>query len=170
MSRASNSRRGPSMGVVTLGACVLGLPTTASWAAPTGGQITAGNGQITQSGNQTTISQQSQNLAIDWRSFNIGANQAVTFSQPGASAIALNRVLGQDPTQILGSLKANGQIFILNPNGVLFGHGAQVSVGGLVASTLDLDVNDFLAGKYDFFGNSTATVSNAGNLSAAKNG
>ena len=169
MRRAPKHRRGRSGGVATLGAGILSLAAGAPvLATPTGGQVTAGNGQITQNGTQTTISQQSQNLAINWQTFNIAANQGVTFVQPGASAIVLNQVLGQSPSQIFGSLKANGQVFILNPNGVLFGQGAQISVGGLVASTLSLAVGDFLAGKYDFFGNSTAGVSNSGIITAAR--
>jgi filamentous hemagglutinin family protein len=170
MRRARIHRRGRSGRVATLSAGVLSLATAPLLASPTGGQVTAGNGQITQNGNQTTIAQQSQNLAIDWQSFNIGANQGVTFKQPGTTSIVLNEVVGQSATQILGSLKANGQVFILNPNGVLFGSGAQVSVGGLVAGTLGLNVSDFVAGKYDFFGNSSAAVSNAGSITAANGG
>src|SRR5579871_5821768 len=116
MRRARIQRRGRSPGVA-LGAGVLSLASGSLLASPTGGQVTAGNGQITQNGNQTTVTQQSQSLAIDWQSFNIGANQGVTFNQPGATAIVLNEVVGQSPSQILGSLKANGQVFILNPNG-----------------------------------------------------
>ena len=170
MRRARIHRRGRSGGVATFSAGVLSLASGPLLASPTGGQVTAGNGQVTQSGNQTTITQQSQNLAIDWQSFNIGANQGVTFNQPGRNAIVLNEVVGQSATEILGSLKANGQVFILNPNGVLFGSGAQVSVGGLVAGTLGLNVSDFVAGKYDFFGNSSAAVSNAGNITATNGG
>jgi filamentous hemagglutinin family protein len=170
MRRARANRRGRSASVATLSAGVLSLAANPLLAAPTGGQVTAGNGQITQSGNQTTITQQSQNLVIDWRSFNIAANQGVNFVQPGATALALNQVLGQGASQIFGSLKSNGQVFILNPNGVLFGRGAQVSVGGLVAGTLSLDVNDFLAGKYDFLGNSSASVNNAGTITTAHGG
>ena len=170
MRRARIHRRGRSGGVATFSAGVLSLASGPLLASPTGGQVTAGNGQITQNGNQTTVTQQSQNLAIDWQSFNIGANQGVTFNQPGRNTIVLNEVVGQSATEILGSLKANGQVFILNPNGVLFGSGAQVSVGGLVAGTLGLNVSDFVAGKYDFFGNSSAAVSNAGNITAANGG
>jgi filamentous hemagglutinin family protein len=171
MRRARANRRGRFANLASLCAGLLSLAAnTPSLASPTGGQVTAGNGQITQNGNQTTISQQSQNLAIDWQSFNIGANQGVTFVQPGATSVVLNQVLGQGASQILGGLKANGQVFILNPNGVLFGRGAQVSVGGLVAGTLGLDVSDFLAGKYDFFGNSTAAVNNAGTITTPNGG
>ena len=106
---------------------------TAAIAAPTGGQISAGAGSINQTGTATTINQSSQNLAINWQSFGVAANESVRFNQPSASAIALNRVTGQSPSAILGSMSANGQVFVLNPNGVLFGAGSQVNVGGLVA-------------------------------------
>jgi filamentous hemagglutinin family protein len=138
-------------------------------AGPTGGQVSAGAGSIAQAGTSTTITQSSQNLAINWQSFGIAANESVRFNQPNASAIALNRVLGQDPSQILGSLSANGQVFILNPNGVLFGSSAQVNVGGLVASTLNLSDGDFMAGKYSFSG-SGGSVVNQGTLTAGEGG
>ena len=122
---------------------------------PSGGQVVAGQATINApsgiNGNTLLIQQQSQNAAINWQSFNIGAGAAVNFAQPSASSITLNRVLGQNPSSILGNLTANGQIFILNPNGVLFGKGAQVNVGGLIASTLSLSNENFMAGRYAFF-------------------
>ena len=77
-----------------------------------------------------------------------GPCRVVRFAQPGASSIVLNRVVGQDPSQIFGSLSSNGQVFLLNPNGILFGAGAQVSVGGRVASTLNMSDQDFMAGRH----------------------
>ena len=141
-------------------------------AGPSGGQVTAGNGTIAQNGNGTLIDQQSQNLAIDWTSFSIGSGDSVRFVQPDSSAIALNRVVGQDPSTILGSLQANGQIFILDPNGVLFGKTAQVDVGALAASTLNLSDADFQAGDYHFTAGSSTpgTVLNLGRLTAAPGG
>lgn len=133
----------------------------AVYAAPEGGQITAGSGTIAQQGVNTTINQTSQNLAINWQGFDIGAGEAVRFNQPNSSSIALNRVLGQSSTQILGNLSANGQVFIINPNGVLFGQGAQVNVGGIVASTLDITDHDFMAGNHRF--------NNGGNAGKAVN-
>ena len=138
-------------------------------AAPSGGAISAGSGSISQSGTNTTINQSSQNLAINWQSFSIAANETVRFNQPNSSAIALNRVLGQEASQILGSLSANGQVFIINPNGVLFANGAQVNVGGLVASTLGLSDADFMVGNYSFSG-SGGSVVNQGQLTAADGG
>ncbi|RZU38093.1 filamentous hemagglutinin family protein, partial [Fluviicoccus keumensis] len=162
-------RRGKSGRVITLTAGLLTAAASA-WALPTGGEVSAGSGAISQSGAQMTITQQSQHMAIDWQGFGIGSQESVHFVQPGASSIALNRVLGQDPTRILGNLDANGQVFILNPNGVLFAQGAQVSVGGLVASTLGMSNTDFLSGNFRFDGASAASVSNAGKITASQGG
>ncbi len=123
-------------------------------------------------GNAVTIDQSSARLAINWQSFDIGSGESVTFNQPSSQAIALNRILGQDPSTILGKLSANGQVFLLNPNGVLFGAGAQVDVGGIVASTLSLSNDDFLAGRYTFAGRRLGLrgVVNRGTIEAAQGG
>src|SRR5439155_5541699 len=80
--------------------------------------------------------------------FSIGSQASVTFNQPSASAIALNRVLGSSGSEIYGRLSSNGQVFLINPNGVLFARGAEVDVGGLVASTLGMSIDDFMSGRY----------------------
>src|SRR5487761_2064699 len=136
------------------------------YAGPTGGVVSAGSASIAGGVGTTTINQASQNVAINWQSFSIGQGEAVRFVQPNSSSVALNRVLGSDPSSILGSLSANGKVFLLNPSGILFGQGAQVNVGGLVASTLKLSDSDFMAGKYNFAGASTATILNQGSINA----
>lgn len=136
---------------------------------PTQGSIVSGSGSISQSGNTLTVTQGSDKLITNWQSFSIGAGNTVNFVQPSSSSVALNRVLGNNASQIYGSLNANGQVFLINPNGVLFGQGAQVNVGSLVASTLNLSDADFLNGHYVFSG-SGGTVSNAGTLRAADGG
>ena len=103
-------------------------------AAPTGGQVVAGAGTIAQAGATTTITQSSQNLSLNWQGFNIAPAETVNFLQPSASAVAVNRIFDSSGSQILGRLNANGQVYLINPNGILFGQGAQVNVGGLVAS------------------------------------
>ncbi|MBL8542044.1 MAG: filamentous hemagglutinin N-terminal domain-containing protein, partial [Betaproteobacteria bacterium] len=108
--------------------CLLATSAPSGYALPTGAEVASGSGAVSQSGNALTVQQTSPRLAINWQSFGIGAGESVVFRQPDASSIALNRVLGQDPSLILGSLSANGQVFVLNPNGVLFGPGAQVDV------------------------------------------
>lgn len=139
---------------------------------PTGGQIVGGQGSISTSGNQMTIHQQTQNMATNWHSFDIGQNNTVQFVQPDSSSVALNRVTGASGSQIMGTLKANGQVFILNPNGVLFGKDARVSVAGLVASTKNINTADFMKGQYTLSGegNPGAQVINQGSLTTTKGG
>ncbi|HTR00069.1 MAG TPA: filamentous hemagglutinin N-terminal domain-containing protein, partial [Candidatus Acidoferrum sp.] len=141
-------------------------------AQPIGGAVSAGTGSIDQTvPSTTTVTQTTQNLAINWTSFDIANGESVIFNQPGASSIALNRVTDGNPTSILGSLTANGQVFVLNPSGILFGSTAQVNVGGLVASTLSLSDTDFMAGNYVFTNaGATGTVNNRGAISAAPGG
>ncbi|EOG3189450.1 filamentous hemagglutinin N-terminal domain-containing protein, partial [Salmonella enterica] len=139
---------------------------------PSGGQIVAGQGSISTSGNQMTIRQQTQNMAASWHSFDIGRNNTVQFIQPDSSSVALNRVTGASGSQIMGTLKANGQVFILNPNGVLFGKDAKVNVAGLVASTKNISDADFMRGQYTLSGSGKAgaQVINQGSLTATKGG
>lgn len=139
---------------------------------PREGQIVLGAGSIgSPAGSSLQIQQSSQKLAIDWQSFDIGAGHSVTFQQPDSSAIALNRIIGSDGSAIHGRLEANGQVFLINPNGILFGRNASVNVGGLVASTLALDNEDFAVGNYRFRGNGNpAGVSNLGSISASDGG
>ncbi len=148
------------------------LAQVAPGALPTGAQVRVGSAQLQQGGNQLVIQQNSAKLGLDWQSFNIGASATVEFRQPGASSIALNRVLGNSGTEIYGQLKANGQVFLTNPNGVLFAPGARVDVGGLVASTLDLSQQDFADGRYTFTAGTMATgsVVNRGTLRASAGG
>ncbi len=143
-----------------------------AWAGntPTGGQIVGGSGQITQSGNVTTIQQNSPTLSVNWQSFDIGASQTVDFLQPGRSSIAVNRILGNSASEIYGHLNANGQVWLINPNGVLFGQGAQVNVGGIVASTLDLDSGTPGSGSVRFAGKGRGSVVNQGSITAAEGG
>lgn len=121
-------------------------------AGPTGGQVTAGSGSIAQSAGTTTINQSSQNLSLLWTSFNTGAAETVNFVQPSAQAIAVNRITDTNATQFMGKLNANGQVYLINPNGVLFGTGSQVNVGGLVASTLDVKDASLKDGARQFSG------------------
>jgi filamentous hemagglutinin family protein len=133
--------------------------------------VSAGTASVATAGNTTTINQASQRAAIDWTSLSTRANEALIFNQPNAHAIALNRITGSSPSELLGSLTSNGQVFILNPNGVLFGAGSQVNVGGLVASTLSMSNADFMAGKHVFTGSAgSGSVVNQGTLNAAPGG
>ncbi|MBF0461859.1 MAG: filamentous hemagglutinin N-terminal domain-containing protein [Magnetococcales bacterium] len=161
-------------------ACLLalqGLPS-AAWAGgvaatalPTGGQIVAGQGSMAQSQNSLTVQQNSNRLITNWQSFNVGSQATVLFQQPSASAVALNRVQSADPSQIQGQIQANGQIFILNPSGVVFGPSSRVDAGGIVASTLSMTDADFMNGTTRLQANgSTGTVLNQGRLTAKEGG
>ncbi|HGC3087830.1 TPA: beta strand repeat-containing protein, partial [Escherichia coli] len=119
--------------------------------------IVAGSGSIqTPSGNQMNIIQNSQNMVANWNSFDIGKGNTVQFYQPNSSAVALNRVVGGGESKIMGNLKANGQVFLVNPNGVLFGKDASVSTSGFVASTRDIKNDDFMNRRYTFSGGQKA--------------
>ena len=103
-------------------------------ARPAGGAVVAGSAAISRSASNTRIDQSSQRAAIDWRSFDVGRQQSVTFAQPSASAVALNRVTGPDPSQIAGRIDANGQVVLVNQSGVNFYQGAQVNAAGVMVS------------------------------------
>ncbi|NTV03049.1 MAG: filamentous hemagglutinin N-terminal domain-containing protein, partial [Chlorobiaceae bacterium] len=137
-------------------------------ALPQGGQVTAGNAAITVDGNRMTVDQSSTQMIANWQSFNIGEQAAVRFNQPDAASSALNRINGQNPTEILGSLSSNGRVFLLNQNGIVFGKTARVDVGGLVASSLSMLDSDFLADKYRLTNPGNAgSVANLGQITGA---
>ena len=138
---------------------------------PSGGKITAGSATIATSGNQMTVNQSSQQLIANWNSFNIGSNAAVRFNQPNTAASALNRITDQNPTQIMGSLSSNGQVYLLNPSGMIFGKTARVDVGGLVATSLNMLDSDFINSKNKFTTAGTAgSLLNQGAIKAADGG
>lgn len=109
------------------------------YAMPAGGQIQSGQGAIAQNGKNMTVTQNSGKMAVDWTQFNIVRDEAVKFAQPGRDAVALNRVTGGQKSVIDGALSANGNLLLVNPNGVVFGKTATVEVGSLVASTAQLN-------------------------------
>jgi filamentous hemagglutinin family protein len=162
--RAAQARLAASSALA--GSLALMLASSA-YALPTAGVVAAGQATIAAAPGALTIHQSSQNAVLNWQSFSIGQGEAVTFVQPDAHAVALNRVLGPDPSAILGRLSANGRVFLVNPNGVLFGSGAQVNVGGLVASTLQIQDADFMVGRYRFSSPGPGSVVNRGSIRAS---
>lgn len=164
--------RGKTRSVNVLAAVTTALSASFSFAAdlPTGGVVTAGSGTISQSGNTMTVTQTTPRMAADWQSFSIGQGHHVNFVQPSASAVALNRVIGSDVSMIQGSLTANGHVFLINPNGVLFTPTAQVNVGGIVASTQNINTANFMQGSYIFEGASNGLIVNQGNITTANGG
>lgn len=139
-------------------------------ALPSGGIVVGGSTSATITSPSTSsmvINQQSQGAIINWQSFGIGSGASVQFVQPNSSASVLNRVQGSGVSQIDGMLSANGRVFIANPNGVVFGNGAYVDVGSLLATTKSISDADFSAGNYKLTANGgTASVINYGTLRA----
>ncbi|MFC4526322.1 filamentous hemagglutinin N-terminal domain-containing protein [Dyella halodurans] len=160
----------PPPGTTTTPVVLAATSAVAANALPTGGKVTNGAGQLAQHGDTLTVTQQSQNLSLNWQTFNIGSQSTVDFVQPGASAIAVNRIADTNGSQIFGHLNANGQVFLINPNGVLFGQGAQVNVGGLVASTLDVNDSALGTGSLSFSGTGKGSVTNLGTINVTGGG
>lgn len=167
---ASSAVAGERFGLRALAVSLMMACGGAALAQPTGGVVSAGSATIGGTTSAMVVTQTTANVAINWQSFGILGGESVQFVQPGTSSVAINRVVGPDPSAILGSLTANGKVFLINPNGILFGTGATVNVGGLVASTLGISDADFMANNYRFSGTSTATVVNAGVINAADGG
>ncbi|MBE6085003.1 MAG: filamentous hemagglutinin N-terminal domain-containing protein [Selenomonas ruminantium] len=127
----------------------MGLTMTAfSWgsveAMPTGGEVRSGDAEIKTSGQTMDIDQKTSRVALDWTGFDIAKGETVRFHQ-NPSDIAINRILGNKASEIYGNLQAGGTVFLLNPQGILFGQGAQVDVGNLIASTAQVD-DSFMKG------------------------
>ncbi len=141
-------------------------------ALPQGGQVAGGQADITVDGSVLTVSQSSARAVLNWNSFDVAGGEKVQFDQPSSTAIALNRVHDIKPSQIDGSITANGQVWLINPSGVIFGQGAQVDVGGLLATTSDIDNDRFMAGDYRFDqpGNADGAIRNAGAIRVAPGG
>jgi filamentous hemagglutinin family protein len=146
--------------------------TPAQTALPTGAHIAAGQANIVQTDNTLTVQQQTDKLITNWQSFDIGSQATVNFHQPSSDSVALNRITNQDPTQILGNLNANGQIFLLNPAGIIIGNEAQVNVNTLVATTLNMTDQDFLDENYALTGdpNSASKIVNQGTITTPEGG
>lgn len=184
--RPSKALTSPVAFLTPLAFSLLCAGVSAAWAQalPTNGVVVGGSATIAPSGATTlNVSQGTNRAIIHWGSFSVDTGHTVNFRQPGADSITLNRVVGGDGpapgSEILGNINAPGRVFIINPSGVLFGANAQVNVGGLVASTLDLAGDSmqarnaaFMAGGERFVFGSTdeelpGTVVNQGALIAS---
>ncbi|PHV31024.1 hypothetical protein CSQ94_24175 [Janthinobacterium sp. BJB312] len=142
----------------------------AAQANPALPQVVNGQATFNQQGNIFSITN-TPNTIINWQSFSIHAGEITRFIQQNGNSAVLNRITGQDPSKILGSLESNGKVFLINPNGIVFGQGARVDVNGLVASSLGMTNEDFLAGKRQFTAGGVAGgVGNAGTINAGKGG
>lgn len=181
------NRQQPRLGTSFLGAG-LPLPKTIKWATlnlailaiiypgllqanPDGAQIV--NGQVTIDTGTPGVTNitNSPNAIIHWQNFNIAQNEITRFIQQNGQSAVLNRIIGQNPSEILGQLLSNGKVFLINPNGVVFGAGSVVDTQGLLASSLNLSDQDFLTGNYHFVaGSGAGNIVNEGIIRTGKDG
>jgi filamentous hemagglutinin family protein len=149
-----------------LGAMALLAAAPAAHAQLTNAQVVAGDAQFERNGANTVI-RAANGTIINYNAFNIRQGESVRFIQPGASSRVLNRITGPDPSRIAGTLTSNGIVYIVNPAGVYFAHGALVNVGGLYASAGHITNADFLAGNNRFTG-LTGSAENRGTIHASE--
>lgn len=170
----SPRRPGPRQAILALAVAAALAPLPPARANPEGGQVVAGSASITRtSPKRVDVRQGSDRAVVDWRSFSIDTDEHTHFQQPSPRAATLNRVKGADPSRILGQLSANGQVMLVNPNGVFFGRDSRVDVGALMATTADIADADFMVGRYRFAApspNPDAGVVNLGEIRAAEGG
>ncbi|MBS1197733.1 MAG: filamentous hemagglutinin family outer membrane protein [Proteobacteria bacterium] len=145
----------------------VGLYASNGFALPQGAQVAAGTANIVQQGNVLTVTN-SANAILNWQAFNIGVGETTRFIQPSAVSAVLNRVVGGDPSAILGMLSSNGRVFLINPTGIIFGAGAKIDTAGFVASTLNITDQNFLQGKLQFEGQG-GRILNEGDIKAIGN-
>jgi len=146
--------------------------TGIAFANPSGGSVSAGSATIISSGSMLTINQSTNRATIDWNSFNIDSGESTVFNVPTSHSMTLNRIGGQDPSQIFGKLSSNGKLYLVNPNGFIFGKGSTVNVGGILATTADIKTKDFMKGHMNFNapGKADAAIVLNGTISAAEAG
>lgn len=130
------------------------------YAAPNGANVVHGDVNISQSGSNTVINQNTDKAIINWNSFDINKGESVLFNQNSSSSVILNRVTNGMPTNIFGNISANGNVFILNQAGVLVGNGASINTNSFLAGAANINDNDFIAGKYNFYGAQGNVINN----------
>ncbi|MES2663726.1 MAG: filamentous hemagglutinin N-terminal domain-containing protein [Pseudomonadota bacterium] len=133
-------------------ACLFGSITlsTLAYALPEGESVIRGQVDFNKSSHEWMIQQHTHKAVVDYQKFSVDKNERIEFVQPSTKSVMLNRVVGGDMSNILGTMQSNGKIFLVNPSGIIFGKDATINVGGLVASTLNIDVDDFMNGNYAF--------------------
>ncbi|MEA2944689.1 MAG: hypothetical protein QOI40_19, partial [Alphaproteobacteria bacterium] len=156
------------------GAALVSVGAGVAVAGPNGGTVVGGSATIQGQGTgSVTINQSSQSTIINWATFNIGKGETTTFNQPNSNSVALNRVIGgQGPSFLDGTLTANGRVFIVNGDGILFGANSSITTAGFLATTNNIRDADFMAGKYNFNipGAPNASIVNLGSITATSGG
>jgi filamentous hemagglutinin family protein len=154
--------------VLVLALVQIALVPSALYANPTGEQVVGGVAGFNRPDAATLIVNQNTDRAvINWNSFSIANGELTKFVQPSSSSAVLNRVVTANPSAIYGTLEANGSVFLINPGGVLVGAGGVVNTASFVASTHDINSEEFMkGGQMHLNGNSDASVINQGNITA----
>jgi filamentous hemagglutinin family protein len=149
-----------------------GVSQAPVYALPDGGVSVAGGVTFSQTGNTLDVNATGNRSIANYNSFNVANGETVNFNLPNASSAILNRVIGGNPSQIFGAINSNGQVFLTNPSGVLFGNTSQVNVGSLFATTLGITDANFLSGNLVFNRDplSRASVVNDGTINVADGG
>ena len=150
----------------TLMGAAIGIPISCAWANPTGPAVVSGSALISNPSASVLQVVNTPGTILNWQGFSIANGETTRFVQLNAASAILNRVVGASSSDILGRLESNGRVFLINPNGVVFGAGAVVDVAGLIASTRDITNANFLAGNYVFSGagNGTITLQNGAQI------
>ncbi|MBL8377197.1 MAG: filamentous hemagglutinin N-terminal domain-containing protein [Burkholderiales bacterium] len=149
LRRARVVARRPRWALHPLSYAIAGAFASAAHANPTAPIITSGQASFATQGKTLTVTN-TPGTIINWQSFSIAQGETTRFQQQNAASTVLNRVRGQDPSVILGTLSSNGQVFLINQNGILFGAGSRIDTQGLVASTLNISDADFKKGVLRF--------------------
>lgn len=137
---------------------------------PTGGEVVNGSAIISSPSAGVLEVINSPGAIINWQDFSIDVNEVTRFIQQNMGSSVLNRVVGGDPSEILGQLSSNGQVWLINPNGIAFGNDAIVDTNGFIASTLNITDADFLSNQLKFSGQGAGDITNAGQIRSSNNG
>ena len=172
----SRKKKGTKKFIKAVSVSVIGAGSSVALAGPTGGTVVSGGVTIgAMSNNEQVITQTTLKGIVNWSDFSINANELVRFAQQaGNDSITLNRVLGSQVSSIQGALRANGNIFLINPNGIVFGAGSTVDVAGLLATTFDVNDQSFTdGGQLNFTkvaNKDLANITNQGQITAGSGG
>src|SRR5688572_30005559 len=162
---------GQTLAAVAVNSCfAAGTAAAASPVLPTGANPLYGIQSISQVGRSFNILTNARRSAANFDSFSIGTGYAVNIKQLSADSAFMGKVVGTDPSVIMGSMWSNGKVYLINPNGIVFGKGSKIDVGGLIASTLNLSDSDFLAGRLNFTGGLGKSVINEGSITTSSGG
>ena len=153
--------------VASISACFASTP---AWANPTGPQMVNGAASFNQAGKLLSVTN-TNGAIINWNSFSIAKGETTRFYQASAASSVLNRVVANDPSVLLGTLSSNGKVWLVNPAGIMVGQGAKIDVAGLIASTLNVRNEDFLAGRLNFGATPNAgSIQNYGQIATPSGG